>query len=327
MSAGHEGGTAPGGPQRVERTRGEHPTDAAWRADALARSRHARLLDQLIQPLEDRDPERAARLCAAVSRAALADFAPGLILLPPAPRLRLQALLAWTATLFDFARQSGLEGERLAQINRWEFELDRALGGEPAGQPVFLRLAAEQAALPWPPGTFGTIAQVARRRVAAPRPATADEAARGARRLAGAALASLVPEAAGDEELLEFAAALVRLRRLQELGDGMRRGQAGLAREELPEAWELGRPVSPLELATAARRETERLRPALAKARRALARLPEPWRPAARYALLAARRLVGRIEARGPRVVERPPRLGVASRLALLLRARLVPWC
>jgi hypothetical protein len=31
-----------------------------------------------------------------------------------------QTLLAFAHTLFDFARQHGVEGEKLAQINRWE---------------------------------------------------------------------------------------------------------------------------------------------------------------------------------------------------------------
>ncbi len=295
MTAGARGPTAPPGPLPVERARGEHPTDEAWRADALARSRHARLLDRLIEPLEDRDPDRSARICGAVCRAVLADFAPALILLPPSARTRLQALTAWTATLFDFAAQSGLEGERLAQINRWEYELDRALGGEPAGQPVFLALAAEQAARPWPPGGFAAFSHVARRRVALPLPATVHEAARTARRLAGAALASLAPEAAGEEDLVEIGAALLRLRRLTELGHGLRRAQAGLAREELPEDWEIGRPVSRRELAVAALREAGRLRPVFTLASGAVGRLQAPLRPAARYGVLAGRRLLGKV--------------------------------
>ncbi len=326
MTRGPESPSPPAGPAPVERVRGEHPSDAAWRADALARSRHARLLDQLVQPLEERDPDKAARVCGAVCRAVLADFAPASILLPAPARTRLQALTAWAATLFDFACQSGLEGERLAQINRWEYELDRALAGEPAGQPVFLLLAAEQAVEPWPAEAFAAMSHVARRRVASPRPATADEAARGARRLAAAALAGLAPEALADEELLELTAALVRLRRLIDLGPGLRRGQAGLPREELPEAWEIGRPVSPMELATAVLREAERLRPAFANGRRTVRRLSAPLRPAARYAVLAGRRLLGKIERAGARVVERSPRLGLAERLVLLLRARTTPW-
>jgi hypothetical protein len=318
--AGADGGA---GPPPVERVRGSHPTDASWRADALARSRHARLLDQLVEPLEERDLERAGRVCAAVCRATLADFAPGLILLPPGARRRLQAFVAWSATLFDFARQGGLEGERLAQMNRWEYELERALAGEPAGQPVFLLLAAEQEARPWPEQVFASVARTARRRAAEPRPATADEAARDARRLAGAALAGCAPEAAAEEGPLELVATLVRLRHLVGLGEAMRRGQAGLGREELPEAWQLGRSVSPLELTTAVLREAERLRPALAGPGPARSPWPPALRPAACYARLAGRRLLAQVERRGGTVVGRPPRLGIATRLLLLAGARL----
>ncbi len=134
-----------GGDSGASEIREQHPEGVAWRADALAGSRHRRLLDEIPRPQDDFDPARSAALCAAICRELLRDFAPGLALLEPAERRRLQALAAYVRTLFDFARQRGLEGERLAQINRWEFTLETALSGQAVGQPVFVAMASRTA--------------------------------------------------------------------------------------------------------------------------------------------------------------------------------------
>src|SRR5688572_15643071 len=104
-------------------------------ADPL-RSSHS-TFHSLEPPRHDFDPEKARAVCAQVVRDVLRDFAPALVLLPSPDRLRAQAFLAYARTLLDFARDRSLEGERLAQINRIEFELEAALNGEPPGQPVF----------------------------------------------------------------------------------------------------------------------------------------------------------------------------------------------
>src|SRR6185436_12952023 len=106
-------------------------------------------------------PEGAARVCAQVARPLLGAFAPVLALLPRGERRRTEALLAYARTLFDFARQPGPEGERLAMINRLEFDLESALSGAPPEQPVFLRLAYEEARRPWPRPPLDRLAQQA----------------------------------------------------------------------------------------------------------------------------------------------------------------------
>ena len=121
------------------------------------RSAHSTFRD-LEPPRHDFDPEHARAVCAQIARDALRDFAPALVLLPPATRLRAQALIAYARTLLDFARDRSLEGERLAQINRLEFELEAALDGEPPGQPVFVQLAALERAAPWPRQAFDELA-------------------------------------------------------------------------------------------------------------------------------------------------------------------------
>ncbi len=304
----------------VERVREERPSDETWRADALAKSRHSRLADHLLRPVEDRDVGRSAAVCAAVTRELLRDFAPALILLPAAQRRRAQALTAYALTLFDFAGQSGLEGERLSQINRWEYDLEEALVGRPVGQPVFVLLASEEERQAWRREGFDRLIQCARHRVAVARPRTVEAAAREARELGGALAEALLGRAA-PPPLESFAAALLRVRALQNLGESLRRHQARLAVEELPEAWDAaGRPDRE-SLARLVREECRRIRPLLT-AQGVGPAIPQPFRTAAGFLRRAALRLAGQIERRGAAIVETPPRLDLTARLGLLLGAR-----
>lgn len=152
-------------------TRETHPPGDSWRADALAKSPHSRLADEIPQPLADFDAPRASALCAEICRDLLRDFAPGLLLLPAEERRRVQALAAHARTLLDFACQRGVEGERLAQINRWEWELEAALDGQPAGQPVFVALAAAERERPWPRIGLDALTALARRLASREEPA------------------------------------------------------------------------------------------------------------------------------------------------------------
>ena len=137
-------------------------TDEQPTPEAL-RSAHTRLVDELRPPLDDADPQRARSICAQICRDLLGDLAPSLTLLPAEERRRVQAVAAFARTLFDFAVQPGLEGGRLAQINRWEFELETALAGQPRGQPVFLSMAAEDRHRRWPRRSLDEIVSLARR--------------------------------------------------------------------------------------------------------------------------------------------------------------------
>ncbi len=303
----------------IERVRDEHPTSEEWRADALAGSRHSRLLDELRLPRAEADPERAVALCGEVCRNALRDLAPALILLPAAERRRAQALAAYALTLFDFARQSGLEGERLAQINRWQFQLEEALAGEAAPQPIFLALQIEERRRGWDRDGLDALADAARQRVALRRPATPAAREAEVRRLAEAVLASLLGGAEPPEVAL--ASALLRLYSLLDLGEGIRRHDARLPSSELADGWEPGTRAVGAPLAEAVRRECQRVATELGRVDPA--RLPSEWRRAGRFLQLAGDRLLGRVRATGAAVAEHPPRLGLATRLVFLLRARL----
>ena len=220
--------------------------------------------------------------------------------------------------LFDFARQTGLEGERLSQINRWQFHLEEALGGEPAGQPIFLCLQIEERRRPWNREALDGLAGAARHRVATRRPATATARDAELRRLAAALAAALLD--GGGDAAAELGAGLLRLFSLLDLGEGLRRHDARLPRDELPDDWHTGGGADRELLAAAVRGECERTRTGLEPPGRR--RLPKPWRRAARFAALAGRALLRRVEAAGIGVAERPPRLGLGARVGLLLRAR-----
>lgn len=283
------------------------------------RSPHSRLDQEIRRPDEDFDEERALELCAEVARNLLGDFAPALLLLPPFDRHRVQTLLAYTFTLFDFARQRGVEGERLAQINRWQFTLETALGGQPVGQPVFVRMAREQRRRAWSAEALDEIAACARRRATRPRPATPEEADADAERLARAvATALLGKEPPG--EVNAFVGALVRLRSLQSLGSEVQGKRNPLAVSEIPDDWTVA--PSPQRLFEAAQRECLRLRPRLLRAPRGLLDLPAGYRRAAVFCLLASLRLLTQIEDGDAGLLQTPPQLGVMSRLGLLARAR-----
>jgi hypothetical protein len=146
-------------------------------------------------------PQAADRVCARVARPLLGAFAPALVLLPRGERRRLETILAYARTLFDFARQPGPEGERLAMINRLEFDLESALAGAPPEQPLFLRLAAEEAYHPWPRPPLDRLAQHARRR-SLKAPGTREEQEREAGELAAAILDGLIDREEGPTSFL-----------------------------------------------------------------------------------------------------------------------------
>ena len=307
----------PDGPTLGDAPSDRHPGGEAWRADSLARSHHSRL-DELRQPLADFGEEKAAALCAEVCRGLLGDFAPALLLLPPFERRRAQALVAYAATLWDFARQRGIDGEKLAEINRFEFTLDAALGGEPVGQPIFLRLARENERRRLPVEPLAELAAAARRRATRERPASAAEVDADAERL-GRAMAGALLGHEPAPELAAFAGALVRVGTLQRLGSEL----AG-ARAPSP-------PPSSPPTAGARRRPRSSSPPPAASAGasahaccapRVAWRTSPPWRRVGTFSLLAALRLLTLIEDADARLLTEPPRLGVAARLGLLARAR-----
>jgi len=311
------------------RPREQHPAGEEWRADALARSRHSRLDEEVREPAGDFDEEKALALCAEVCRELLGDFAPALLLLPALERQRVQTLLAYSHTLFDFARQHGVEGEKLAQINRWELTLELALGGQPVGQPIFVRMAREHHRRAWPAAALDAITACARRRALRARPATPLEAEDNAERLACAVATALLGNAP-SAEVGAFLAALVRIRTLQSLGAEIDRNRFPVAESELPDDWSIrggdregrgGRP-DPQRVAVVAQRECARLRPRLLRAPRGLVALPAGYRRAAIFGLLAALRLASGIEDKEGDLLASPPQIGLVARLGLLTRAR-----
>jgi phytoene/squalene synthetase len=308
------------GPAAVARVREGRPEDDSWRTDFRAGSHHSRWVDELRQPLEIRDSARAAEICGAVTRLILRDFAPALLLMPAATRRRLQALASYTLTLFDFARQTGLEGERLTAINRWEFDLEAALEGHPPGQPVYLLIAEQQRREPWNRAAFDLLHSCARRRSLESRPADRRSAEIRAATLAR----SLVWLLLGTEPappLVDLTAAVVRLQGLLDLGDDLRRHQVRLPREELADDWSSSGTAALDDLRQVLEKESRRIE-ALIGDRRSASQVPRELRAATRYMQRAARRLLEGVRRRPETVIDDPPRLGIGSRLALLLTSR-----
>jgi phytoene/squalene synthetase len=311
---------------RDQRPAGEAGTGDDWRADALARSKHSRLDEEVREPAGDFDEHKALGLCGDICRSVLGDFAPALLLLSSLERQRVQTLLAFTHTLFDFARQHGVEGEKLSQINRWEFTLDLALGGQPVGQPIFVRMAKEQHRRPWPVEALDELTACARRRATRARPATPDEAEANAERLARAVATALLGKAP-PAEVSAFLGALVRIRTLQGLGGEIDRNRIPLPVSELPEDWSTERSgpagrLDPERLLAVVQKECARLRPRLLRAPRGLVELPPGYRRASIFCLLASLRLLTGIEDSEGDLLKKPPQLGVLARLGLLTRAR-----
>ena len=320
----------------------EHPpTDLRWRGDLLSQSSHSRLVPPptAAAPASAESPaaaaraggspaERAEATIAGIARRLLGDFAPALLLLPATERARARALLAYARMLFDCARQHGPEGERLAQIDRWQAGLDRALAGEPGHPPICLRMARESARRRWPVDALDELGACARRSVLRPRPATAADAELDARNL-GRAIGGALLEARLTAEVNGFAGALVRLHALQHLGEAMARGRCPLPDDAGPAGSPLGEtdstrqpPPSGTAVAAAVERECARLRPRLLRAPRGLVELPAVYRRAGVFALLAALRLLSEIEGAGEGLLTAAPHLGTATRVGLLVRAR-----
>jgi phytoene/squalene synthetase len=287
----------------------------------VERLRQSRLAGELKPPAEDFDEEKAEEVCAGIVRGLLGDFAPALLLLPGTERRRAQALLAYTYGLFDFARQGGLEGEKLAQINRWEFTLEAAFAGERTGQPVFLRMARENERRRWPADPLDDLAACARRRALHRQPATVADAEVEALSL-GRAVAAALLEKSLNAEVDGLASALVRLGALQRLGEEMAGRRCPLPASEAGEG-EDG-PLDPAHLLAAVRRECPRIRSRLLRAPRGLVGLPHGYRRAAVFSLLAALRLLTEIEDPETDLLKAPPRLPLGARIGLLMRARWV---
>jgi phytoene/squalene synthetase len=313
------GSQPPGGP--ADQLSEDHP-DGSWRADALGKSRHARLSDHIREPLDDADPDRADRICAEACRTLLLDFAPALMALPESERRRCHALATYGRMLFDFAAQAGVEGERLAALNRIEFTLEVSLDGEPAGQPAFVAMAAAEQNRPWDRDRLDRLGGLARDWIVWPRTQTGGEAVERSETLGANVAGCLLGEDAAAP-VVALAGAMVRLRALSGLGEGIRRDRAGLPVSELPGRGDIDRPLGRDVLQNAIAAELRRVESSLEAARGAAKLVPKPYRRAVRYLRLAARALSRELARSGPEVVSNPPRLGIGSRLLCLTKARL----
>ena len=288
-----DGGHEPQRPDRLVSLLGPQelpPTTADWRGDALEGSDHSRFED-LKPPQDDFDEGRARSVCAEVSRRFLLDFSPALLLLKEEDRLRVQAIVAYSRTLFDFTHDRSLEGERLSQINRWQFALEQSLEGDHVGQPVFVLLGLLHRRRPWRRQGLDRLASLARSRVSETSGSTTARAQQEAIELVQA-FATLWIERPLSVGLAPVAAAVLRTYSVLSRTEGL------LSRQECQE-----------------------LRGVLQDGLDRIEELPRGFRRAFFFAHHAALALLGQAERR--RHDQRAPRLGIALRLFLLTKARL----
>lgn len=264
--------------------------------------------------------------------AVLGDFAPALRLLPEVERARARALGGYTTALFERARSGDDRQDplnrraRLESIDRLVDALESCLTGPPAvraegpaelpGPVRAMRL--EHRRRPWPREALSELAAAARHRATTPRLETRREWFSAALRFS-AALACAQLGSPQPSEVARFAAALVRLSMLQNLGAELDAGRCPLSIEELPAESE--KPDLRAVVA-AVRYECSRLRPDLLAVGKALPTLPGAYHRATSYLLLAGLRLLAELEDADSLMLTDPPRLGPLTRAMLLLKAR-----
>ena len=249
----------------------------------LIGSRHARVTDQMEAPADDLTLEQAERLCGEVTRSWMGDFAPALILLDAKSRRRLQAVLTMTRTALDFCLQPGVEGERVAALNRLHFEVEAALDGDPRGQPAQLLIADEEARQEWDRVAWDELFDRLRH-LAMMGSLDSDRAHQVARAMAAVLQGREERDGEAGVTLGSALATLLKRAELWRFDQG--------SRPSVPTAGTLADPLS------------------------RKARVEQAWFRFARYVQLAERNLSMR-EVRGRR-----PKLGISLRLLLLLRAR-----
>jgi len=257
--------------------------------------------------------------------AVLGDFAPALRLLPEVERSRARALGGYTSALFERARSGDDRQDplnrraRLESIERLVDDLDRSLAG-PAGElPAPVRpMGLEHRRRPWPRTALDELATAARHRATTPRLETRREWFSSALRFA-AALACAQLGSPQPPEVARFAAALVRLSMLQNLGAELDAGRCPLSIEELPAE---GEKPDLRAVVAAVRYECSRLRPDLLAVGKALPTLPGAYQRATTYLLLAGLRLLADLEDADSLMLTDPPRFGPITRAMLLLKAR-----
>jgi phytoene/squalene synthetase len=271
----------------------------------------------------------AEALCAAITRDLLGDFAPALLLLPSTERSRARALIACARFLFDFARQPGPEGERLAGIARCEYGLEQAFSGQLAVPPILLRMGQENARRRWPPDALDELIACARRRALRPHAVNAAALEAEQRNLSRAVGTALLEERI-NSEVSGFVGALARLSALRRGGfEGLQEDQGvkKKAKEDEDEDEEQEQEEKEeKKAAVALQRECARLRPRLLRAPRGLVELPAHYRRAGIFCLLVALRLLSQVEEAGGSPLAAPPRLSPGTRIGMLLRARWFKW-
>lgn len=270
------------------------------------------------------DEAASLRHCSELAERHLGDFARVLSLFTERERLRATLLLALVDAIFDVAGMPVPVAERVENLNRIAFQVARALRGEATEAAFFRLFAGEARRRSFTRPALDELFAAARVAARSPRPETSADLDVRAHQL-GEAIATALLGAEPTAAVVDLAAGLIRLTRLQALPMQISRSpQRGcwLPLAELPEPLQYR---SDDELADAVTRECVALHHLLLKGARAAAEVPLTFRRPVAFALPVAIALLGLLEER-PRTVARTFRhVGIWKLRAAHWRARYTP--
>lgn len=270
------------------------------------------------------DEAACRRHCLELATTRLGDFALALTLLTDRERDRATLFLALADALFDVAA-SPAEGDdperRIDDLNRIAFQIARSLRGEPT-EALFVRLfAAESRRRAFTRSALDELFASARIAARAPRPENGVDLEVRAHRL-GEAVATALLGAEPSPAVVELAAGVLRLARLQRLQVDLARGRSWLPKDELADPLQYR---GADEISVAVTRECVSLHHLLLRGARAVGEVPLTFRRAVAFTLPAAIAILGLLEERPRSVARAVRRVGGWKLRVLHWRARYTP--
>jgi phytoene/squalene synthetase len=262
-----------------------------------------------------RDESACLRACDALAVERCGDFARALDLLTERERHRATLLVALADCLFDVATGPGEITERIENLNRIAFQVARSLRGEPSESRFFDLFAVEAKRRGFTRPALDELFAAARLEARAPRPADVAELDLRGQRL-GQALATALLGAEPAPAVVDLAAGLLRLTRLQRLSLDLARKTSWIPVAELADPLQYR---TEDEIAAAVSRECGALHNLLLKGARAAGEVPLTFRRPVAFVLPVAIALLGLIE-------ERPRAIARSVRRVGLWKLRLTHW-
>jgi len=264
------------------------------------------------------------RACLRMAEERAGAFSRALSLLPEREQERAALLFALADALFATAAGPGSPESRVEDLDRIAFAIARALRGESVrleDESFAHRLAIESRRRGFTRQALDDLFVAARRTARQRRPETTEALALRAHQLSEAFVAALF----GTEPtpaVVDLAAGLLRLSRLQSLAADLRERHCALPESELAEPVQYR---TPEEIGPAVLRECAELRKLLLKGARAEGEVPLSFRRPVAFLLPVALSLLGLLEDRPPELARRTPTVGKWTLRRAYWRARFTP--